>query len=150
MTDVQRDAMLADLTAFDTKFANYKVNLTPEEIARLSRFSATDIALLDLAVTYAVQNPTALPADVNVAELQKDVALAKQVVIVNAKAQQEADISRISLIAVLSDASATARLIYRTAQAAGRTPANQTFLDSFGARFGRSGGTPPTPTPPGP
>ena len=139
--------MLADLTSFDTKFAAYKSTLTPDDIKRLAKFSAADIAYLDMALTYAQQNPTTLPANISVTELAKDIALAKQIVTVNAKAEQEANQTRASLIAVLSDASVTSRAIYRTAQAQGRTPETTAFLDAFGARFAHAPTPTPTPTP---
>ena len=147
MTDAQRDAMLTDLSSFDTKFASYKCLLTPDQIRRLSKLSAADIALLDMAMTYAQQNPGAFGADLSLAEFGKDIALAKQIVPVDAKAHQEADLTQCSLIAVLSDGFVAARLIYRVAQAQGRTPANAAFLDAFGAHFARGPQAAPAPTP---
>mgnify|MGYP003352581667 CR=1 FL=1 len=59
-----------------------------------------------------------------------------------------ADIVRISLIAALSDGLVTSGLIYRLEQAKGRTPQNQNFLDTYGARYAHSPqppANPPTP-----
>ena len=147
MTDVQRDAIITDLSAADTKFANYKVPLTTDQIKKLSKLAVADIALLDLAATYAAQNAGAIPADINVTEMNKDIALAKQLAQVDAKAQQLAESTKVSLISVMSDGYGAAREIYRIALARGRTPQTIPFLDAFGARFGKN---PPAPTPPGP
>jgi hypothetical protein len=147
MSDTQKIALLGDFTAFDTKWEPFECSLTPAEVAGLAKMSPADIALLDLAKTYADQNAGAIPADVPLAELAKDIALAKQIVPVDAKAQQEANKVRCSLIAVMSDAYAVAREVYRIAKARGRTPENAEFLDAFGARFARGPQTPPPPTP---
>lgn len=137
MTDAQRDAMVADLVAFETKWANYDCPLTPQQIANLSKMSPEEIGLLDLALTFAQQNPGALPSGINLTEFAKDIALIKQVAVLNAKTQQHADRTRCTLIAGMSDGFKTGRDIYRVAQAMGRTPENATFLDAFGARFAR-------------
>ena len=138
MTDVQRDAMITDLTNFDTKFNNYKCPLTPEQIRRMPKLSMADVGVLQLAVTFAQQNPTAIPGTINLTELANDLALGKQIIIVDAITQQKADMTKCSAIAALSDAYKAALDIYRIAQAQGRTPQNMTFLDEFGARFAHS------------
>lgn len=145
MTDAQRDAMLADLAAFNTKWAPYMVPLEPDEIAHLAKISAADIGVLEMALTFAQQNAGAIPGDVPVAGLATDIGLAHQVIIVDASAHQKADMTATTLIAVLSDAYKTSLLIYNVAKAQGRTPQNQTFLDAFGARFARGPQTPPPP-----
>ena len=137
MTDVQRDALIADLTSFDTKFQPYKVSLTPEDTKKLLKFKVEDVALLQLALTFAQQNPGAIPADVNVTEFAKDVAFAQQAQTVNGMAQQTADQTNTTVMAACSDGYSAALDIYRVAKAQGRTPQNQTFLDAFGARFAR-------------
>lgn len=63
---------------------------------------------------------------------------------VDAKAQQKANLTQCSLIAVMSDGFVVARQIYRIAQAEGRNPNNAAFLDAFGAHFSRN----PQPAPP--
>jgi hypothetical protein len=147
MTDVQRDAMVADLVAFETKWAPYDCPLTPTQIAGLARMSPGDIGLLDLALTFAQQNPTALPSGINLTEFAKDIALIKQVAVINAKTQQHADRTRCTMIAGMSDGFKTGRDIYRVAQAMGRTPENTAFLDAFGARFARGPQAAPTKNP---
>lgn len=147
MTDAQRDALLADLDAFDTKYATFKVPLTPAEIRRLAKLGPSDIGLLRLAHAYAIQNPDAVPGNVPVAEMAKDTALAEQVLQVNLKAQQKADMTRVTLIAAMSDAFKTALRLYGLAQAQGRTPETAEFLDAFGERFAKGPQEPP-PTPP--
>lgn len=148
MTNAQRDAMLADIEAFLLKYEAFKVNLNAEQIKRLARIKETDIAQMEAAQTFAQQNPTAIPGDVNVAGLNLDLALAHQIVLVNTRIQQAADIVRISLIAALSDGLVTSGLIYRLEQAKGRTPQNQNFLDTYGARYAHSPQPPATPPAP--
>ena len=151
MTDVQRDAMIGDLTAFGTKFDAYKVELTPDEIAKLARISETGLPELELAQAYAQQNPAAIPGNVNLTEFAKDLALARQIMQVKTRLTQLLDYVATALIAALSDSYKTALLIYNIAKAQGRTPQNQTFLDAFGTRFAKGPQTPPTPpTPPNP
>ena len=148
MTDVQRDAMIADLAAFALKFAPYMVNLTPDEIKRLAKLKPTDVAVLDVGLTYMQQNPASITGDTNVAGLIKDIALAKQEIIVDAEMQQKANITRVSLIAVLSDGFKTVNEVYRVEKAKGRNPQNAAFLDAYGARFAHGPQTPPAPPTP--
>ena len=143
MTDVQRDAMFADLNGFDLKFANYKIELEPEETAKLARINESGIAELEMAQTYTQQNPTAIPGSVNLVEFGKDIALARQIVQIKLRLIQLLDYFSTALIVVLSDAYKTARLIYNIAKAQGRTPQNEAFIDAFGARFARGPQQPP-------
>lgn len=145
MTDAQRDAMLADLDAFDTKFETYKVSLTPQQIRHLTKLKPEDIGLLELALTFAEQNPAEVPASFGTAELSKDIALAKQLTKVNAKAKQKSDMTAAALIAGMSDGYSRALRLHRTEKAKGRTPANEAFLDAFGERFGKNPPEPPAP-----
>lgn len=149
MTDAQRDAMLADLTSFDTKFTPYKVNLSAEQIRKLAKLSPSDVGLLQMALAYAQQNPTEIPASIPVAELDKDAKLAQQIIPVDAAAQQKARMTRASLIAAMSDAFSIALRIYGVAVAQGRTPASAAFIDAFGERFKKGPPEEPQP-PPGP
>ena len=148
MTDVQRDAMLADLAAFATKWAPYTVNLTPAQIANLAKLKPTDLALLEVGQTYSQLNPAAISADMNIGKLDTDIALARQAIIVNADAQQIANITHNTVIAVLSDAFVTCNAVYRVEKAKGRNPQNAAFLDAYGARFAH--GAPPAPPAPNP
>jgi len=148
MTDAQRDAMLADLDAFDTKYTNYKTSMTPDEIANLSKLAAENIGLLDMALAYAQQNPGSIPANVSVAGLAQDIALARQVGQVRLKAEQKANQTRNTQIVVLSDGWVTTRKIYRIAQVEGRTPENTAFLDAMGVHFDKEPA--PAPAPPTP
>jgi hypothetical protein len=150
MVNDDRDAMLADLVAFDTKFTPYKVNLTTDQISKLARLKETDIAQLELAYNYAVQNPTAMPGDVDVPALGRDIAVAKQLVILDGKAQQAADATHASLIAALSDGITLAGLIYRLEKAKGKTPQNQAFLEAYGARYAQGPSKPTPANPPAP
>jgi hypothetical protein len=143
MTDVQRDALLADLTGFDTKFENYKVPLEPDEVAKLARFSESGLAELELAQTYAQQNPGAIPGNVNLVEFGKDIALARQIVQIKLRLIQLLDYVTTALIVVLSDGYKTALLIYNIAKAQGRTPQNEAFINAFGERFARGPQQPP-------
>lgn len=145
MSDAQLAAMLADLDAFITKYGNYICLLTPEQIRHLAKLDATDIGLLEIAETFAGQNPGSIPSDVSVAEMSTDIALAKKLAQLEAKSEQVANLVRCSLIACMSDGFAAARKIYRVEVAKGRTAANAAFLDAFGARFGRG---PQQPQPP--
>ncbi len=145
MTNTQRAAMLADLAAFDLKFEDYKVSLTPDQIARLAKLKPADIGALETGQTFAQQNPTAISADMDIAGLSEDVALGRQVIIVNAAAQQKADMTHTTIIAALNDGRVTADAIYRVEKAKGKNPQNATFLEEYGQRYARSGQTPPAP-----
>lgn len=143
MTDAQRDALLADLAAFDAKWAPYKVNLGPEDIANIAKLSPSDIGLLEIALTFVQQNAGSISADQGAALLAQDVALARQAIIVDAAAQQKAALTRNTLIAVMSDAFVVANGIYRVEKAKGKNPQNETFLEAYGAHFSRSPQEPP-------
>ena len=83
------------------------------------------------------------------AELGKDIAATKQLIVVDAKAEQSAKKTRASVIAGMSDGMVKALEFHRVQKAKGRTAANATFLDAFGERFKHGPQTPP-PAPPGP
>ena len=68
MTDVQWVAMMADLVAFDLKYAAYKCPLEPAQIRGLAKLGPSDLGLLRMALTYAQQNPTLVPANVNLVQ----------------------------------------------------------------------------------
>jgi hypothetical protein len=150
MTDAQKAALIADLDAFATKWAPYKIPLSTQQIVGLSKIVPEDLALLELAAAFAEQNAASLPSDIGLDELNKDIALARQENEVLTRMEQEHGAVRGSMIGVLSDGFVKAREIYRITKTRGRTPANAEFLDRFGARFKGGGGTAPSPTPPGP
>lgn len=147
MTDAQRDAMLADLAAFEAKWGLFKVNLTPDEIAGLAKLSPLDIGLLEVALTFTQQNAGAISADQGAAALALDVPLARQAIIVDAAAQQKAAMTRNTLIAVMSDAFVVANGIYRVEKAKGKNPQNETFLEAYGEHFARGPQEPPPANP---
>ena len=147
MTNEQRIAMLADLAAFDLKFEAYKLLLTPDQIARLAKIKPADIGALETGQTFAQQNPNAISADMTIGELDKDVALARQLILLLAAAEQKADLIRTSLIACLSDGRVKTDEIYRVEKAKGKNPQNATFLETYGERYARGPQTPPAPNP---
>ncbi len=147
MTDTQRDAMLADLAAFDAKFEAYKVILTPDQIARLAKLKPADIGALETGQTFAQQNPNAISADANIGELDKDVALGRQLILLLAATEQKADLVRTSLIACLSDGRVKTDELYRVEKAKGKNPQNATFLETYGERYARGPQPPPAANP---
>ena len=149
MTDAQRDAMLADLAAFSTKYAPYQCPLDPAQIRRLAKLGPSDIGLLQMALTYAQQNPNLIPGMISTAEMDKDIKLVQQLIVLDAATQQRANQTRCSMIAAMSDGFNTALKIYGIASAQGRTPENAAFLDAFGERF-KKGPQEPPPAPPEP
>lgn len=146
MTDAQRDAMMADLVAFDLKYAAFKCPLTPTQVRQLAKLGPSDLGLLKMALAYAQQNPNLIPGNVNLVELAKDIELVEQLIIVNTATQQRADHTKCSIIAGMSDGFNTGLTIYGLAQAQGRSPDNSAFLDAFGERF-KKGPQEPPPTP---
>lgn len=147
ITDTQRDAMLADLASFNTKFAPYLVNLTPADIAGLAKIKSTDIGALEVAQTFAQQNPASISVDMNITGLNQDVGVARQLSVLLAAAQQKTDMIQNSLIAALSDGRVTADALYRVEKAKGKTPQNEAFLEAYGARYARGPQTQPAPVP---
>jgi hypothetical protein len=147
MTDAQRDAMLADLTAFDTKYANYKVQLDATQKKKLAKLGPSDIGLLRLALTYAQQNPNLIPAVISTTELDKDIKLVEQLIVLDAATQQRANQTRTSIITAMSDGFNAGLKIYAIAMAQGRNPDNEAFLDAFGERFKKGPSEEPPPTP---
>lgn len=149
MTDAQRDAMLADLAAFDTKYTTFKCPLDPAQIRRLAKLGPSDVGLLRMALTYAQQNPNNIPAMISTTELEKDIKLTEQLIVVDAATQQRANQTRCSMIAAMSDGFNAALKIYGIASAQGHTPDTAAFLDGFGERFkkGPSEEPPPPPNP---
>ena len=125
-------------------------NRTPTDIKGLAKLKPTDVAVLDVGLTFMQQNPNSITGDTDVAGLIKDIALAKQEIIVDAEMQQKANITRVSLIAVLSDGFKTVNEVYRVEKAKGRNPQNAAFLDAYGARFAHGPQTPPATPPPNP
>ena len=148
MTNLQRDAMLGDLAAFDLKFEAYKLLLTPEQIARLAKIKPADIGALETGQTFAQQNPNAISADMTIGELDKDVVLSRQLILLLAKSEQTTDLIRTSLIACLSDGRVKTDEIYRVEKAKGKNPQNANFLETYGERYARGPQTPPAPPTP--
>jgi hypothetical protein len=149
MTNEQLKALLDDLKAFKTKFEGFRCLLTPTQIRHLSKLDSADIGLLEIAQSHAQQNPGSLPADIDITELNKDIALVRQLAQVEVMAEQVSDLVRCSLIATMSDTFAAARQMYRVEKAKGQTPTNAAFLEAFGHHFGR-GPQPPVTPPPAP
>lgn len=145
MTNEQRNAMLADLAAFDLKFEAYKVLLTPDQIARLAKIKPADIGALETGQTFAQQNPNAISADMTIGELDKDVALARQFILLLTASEQKSDLICTSLIACLSDGRVKTDELYRVEKAKGKNPQNATFLETYGERNARGPQTPPAP-----
>jgi hypothetical protein len=145
MTDAQREALLADLAAFDAKWGPFKVNLGPDQIGNIAKLSPSDIGLLEIALTFVQQNAGSISADQGAALLAQDVALARQAIIVDAAAQQKAAMTRNTLIAIMSDAFVVANGIYRVEKAKGKNPQNEAFLEAYGAHFARGPQEPPAP-----
>jgi len=147
LTDAQRDAILADLTAAQTKMADSSHSLTPEDRRRLTKIEAADMTLLDQALQFAQQNPGAMPADVDLAALAEDIALGRQYLPICAKANQTAEIAGDNCMSALSDAYVAALDIYRVAKALNTSGQYDAFVQAFGQRFARRSRQQPTPPP---
>lgn len=150
MTDAQRDAIITDLNAALTKFLPFMHPLTPEDRKSLARVGNTQVGQLELALTFANQNPGALPGDLSVPEFAKDVTLVRQLLLIKAKKDMISEAIDDSLMSALSDGYVAALDIYRVAKAMGRGAEFDAFIDAFGQRFARRPRTTPTPPPPTP
>lgn len=147
LTDAQRDAIIADLSAAQTKMADSSHSLTPEDRRRLTKIEAADMALLDQALQFAQQNPGAVPADLDLAALTQDIALGRQYLPICAKADQVAEIAGDNCMSALSDAYVAALDIYRVAKALNTSGQYDAFVQAFGQRFARRTRQQPTPPP---
>ena len=147
MTDAQRDAIIADLEAAKVKHIPFSHALSPADRRRLAKIESADVALLDKALIFAQQNPGAMPADIDLVEFAKDLALGKQHLPVCLKADQVAEAINDGCLSVLSDAYLAALEIYRVAKALNKSGQYDAFVDEFGQRFARRSRPPTPPTP---
>ncbi len=147
MSDAARDAVLADVNAAIVKLEGVKTPLTAEQRRKLARLADAEIGLLQTALTFAQQNPGALPGDFDVAEFAKDVALATQIAPIRARIALLNELVMDTTLAIFSDAYVAALEIYKLAKTLNRGAAFEAFIDDFGRRFARGSyrkTTPPT------
>ncbi len=137
LSDAERDEILALLEAVLTKLKPVAHALTPEERGTIVRIRPEDLALLEQALDFARQNPAAVPDDVDVEELAKDIALARQEQPILAKVQILHEVMQDASMSVLSDAYDASLDIYRIAKAINKSGKYDTFVKSFGARFAK-------------
>lgn len=137
LTDAERDEILALLDAVLVKLKPVAHELTPQERGTIVRIRPEDLAILEQALDFARQNPAAVPDDVDVDELAKDIALARQEQPILAKVQMVHEVMQDASMSVLSDAYDAALDIYRIAKAINKSGRYDTFVRTFGARFAR-------------
>jgi hypothetical protein len=147
LTDTQRDAILTDLSDAQTKMADSSNSLTPDDRRNLAKIEPADLALLEQALQFAQQNPSAVPADLDIPALATDIALARQYVPICAKANQTAELASDSCMSALSDGYVAALDIYRVAKAINTSGQYDSFVQAFGQRFLRRSRRQPTPPP---
>ncbi len=148
LTDANRDALIALINQAKALLP-FAVDLTVEQRSNLPKTSDGSIAFVTEALSYAQQNVSALPADVDLAEFAADVALLLQLQVLQRVVDQFQELVSDTRLAVGSDAFTAGLDIYAMFKARGG--GSGTALDaakkSLGARFARGPYKKKTPPP---
>ncbi|HEX8146135.1 MAG TPA: hypothetical protein VF591_02945 [Pyrinomonadaceae bacterium] len=115
----------------------FLIDLTPEERRALPRFGPKSRGFVEQALQVAEQNPDFLPRTFDVGEMRNDVELYSALLSVQIAVAQLNERVNDTVMAVGSDAYASALLVYQFARAAGKGFALDAALDGLAKRFAR-------------
>jgi len=134
--EAERQAVFAAVQTIRQKLP-FLIDLTPEEKQTLPRFGSKSRGFVEQALQVAEQNPGILPLAFDVGEMRNDVELLAALSSVQAAVSQLDELIDDTVMAVGSDAYASALLVYQFARAAGKGSALDTALEGMAQRFAR-------------
>lgn len=134
--EADRQAVLAAIETIRQRLP-FLVDLTPEERRTLPRMGEKSRGFVEQALLVAEQNPDILPRSFDVGEMRNDVALLSALSPTLHALSQLNELVDDTVMAVGSEAYASALLVYQFARAAGKGPALDTALDGMAQRFAR-------------
>jgi hypothetical protein len=134
--EADRQAVLAAINTIRTKLP-FLIDLTPEERRSLPRMGDKSRGFVEQALQVAEQNPDILPRSFDVGEMRTDVELLSALSPVLTSLSQLNELVDDTVMAVGSEAYASALLVYQFARAAGKGSALDTALDGMAQRFAR-------------
>lgn len=136
LSQADRQAVLDAVNTIRTKLP-FLVDLSPEERRSLPRMGDKSRGFVAQALEVATQNPDILPRSFDVEEMRKDVELLGALAPILAALAQLNELVDDTVMAVGSEAYASALLVYQFARAAGKGSALDTALDGMAQRFAR-------------
>ncbi|HCN30301.1 MAG TPA: hypothetical protein DIT64_16480 [Verrucomicrobiales bacterium] len=149
LTQEDFDAVMAAFDLIESKLPFIK-DLTPAERRGLVKMGPDSLSFVTGIQSLAAQNADSVPASVDLAEFNKDVALSQQMYQINQRAQAIAENSDDTTMAVGSDSMVSGLILYAVFQALGKAGALNVNVAELGRRFrkrrgaGSGGGeTPP-------
>ena len=146
-------ANISDLKTFHNQFLSilpFLKGLSPEDRQALPKISVANKVFVEDAIMAAKNNPTLLPAYLNILEIEKDLILYQQLdEFVNLIAQTAEKLRDTQIIAG-SEAFVSALTIYRLFEAASNAgmPGSDAIYQQLRTRFNQSPPPPPAPVPP--
>ena len=146
-------ANIADLKIFHNQFLSllpFLKGLSPEDRQSIPKISVANKVFVVDAIMAAKNNPTLLPAYLNIAEMEKDLILFQQLDEFVTLIAQTAEKLRDSQIIAGSEAYVGALTIYRLFEAASNAgmPGSDAIYQQLRARFNQSPASPTPPVPP--
>ena len=136
LSQSDRQAVLDAINTIRTKLP-FLIDLSPEERRSLPRMGDKSRGFVSQALEVATQNEDILPRSFDVEEMRKDVELLAALSPILAALAQLNELVDDTVMAVGSEAYASALLIYQFARAAGKGSALDTALDGMAQRFAR-------------
>ena len=115
----------------------FLIDLTPEERRTLPRIGDKSRGFVEQALQVAEQNPGILPSTFDVGEMRNDVELFNALSSVQIAVAQLNELVDDTVMAVGSEAYASALLVYQYTRAAGKGTALDSALDGLSQRFAR-------------
>ncbi len=146
LSQADYDAIMAAFDTIITKLEPVAVDLSPEERQSLVKQGPKSMEFVNGIHTLAVQNPSAVPANIDMAEFTRDHTLCGQLATIDTKVTRVREIVGDSFMAVGSDCMNVALTNYRVMNAQ-RLGALDDNLRHLGRRFERVSRTLPAPTP---
>jgi len=117
----------------------FVINLTPEEIRSLPKMGDKSIPFVEKAMEYAARFPQFLPAYVDLAELKKDLELARKLKMLLNVLEPLTEKVKDTWLEAGAEAYSAARVFYKSTRNAIKSgvPGADTVADELGKRFGR-------------
>ena len=130
------------MAAFDTIESKlpFVKDLTPAERRSLVKMGPDSLSFVTGIQSLAAQNASSVPASVDLAEYNRDVALSQQMYQINQRIQGLAEKSSDTTMAVGSDSMVTSLIVYAVFQALGKAGALNINVAELGRRFRRRRG----------
>ena len=147
LTAEQQAEVTAAVAAVDDALT-WLISVSPTTRKRLLKLGPKSEAFVQEAMSVARDHGNLLPAGLNTADLERDLAIRQLLLPVQQKLETLLQKVKDTSMVAGSDLMQASALVYRSLQSHGHTAGLGTVTASLGRRFIRQGGTPePEPTP---